>query len=67
MSDGVFIQFMCQIFNLTGIQIEVCQKCVYMVFVNSPRYSNKDHVYAGSDIRQPVKPVGRHSSHWGRQ
>jgi len=26
------------------IQIEVCQRFVCMVYLNSPHYSNKDHV-----------------------
>ena len=44
MSDGVFIQFVCQLFNLMAIQMEVCQRLVCMVFVNSPHYSNEDHM-----------------------
>jgi len=28
MSDGVFIQFMCQLFDFMAIQIEVCQRFV---------------------------------------
>jgi len=41
MSDGVFIQFVCQIFNLIIIQIKVCQRFVCIVFVDSPRSFNK--------------------------
>jgi len=39
MSDGVFIQFVCQLFNLM-----VCQRFVCIIFVDSPHSSNKDHV-----------------------
>ena len=28
MSDGVFIQFVCQVFNLIMIQIKICQRFV---------------------------------------
>ena len=41
-SDGVLIQFACQLFNLMVIQHEVCQRFVCMVFVNSPHNSNED-------------------------
>ena len=34
MSDGVFVQSMCQLFNLMAILMEVCQRFVCMVFVN---------------------------------
>ena len=44
MSDGVFIQFVCQFFNLMIIQIKVCQRFVRIVFVDIPHSSNKDHV-----------------------
>ena len=44
MSDGVFIQFVCQFFNLMVIQIKVCQRFVCIVFVDSPHSSNTDHV-----------------------
>jgi len=44
MSDGVFIQVVCQIFNLMVIKIKVCQRFVCIVFVNSPHSSNEDHV-----------------------
>jgi len=44
MSDGVFIQFVCQVFNLMVIQIKVCQRFVCIVFVDSPHSSNEDHV-----------------------
>jgi len=43
MSDGVFIQFVCQVFNLMVILIEVCQRFVCLVYVNSPHFSNEDH------------------------
>jgi hypothetical protein len=45
MSDGAFIQFVCRFLNLwlMVIQIEVCQKFICMVFVNSPHY-NEDHM-----------------------
>ena len=39
MSDGVFIQFVCQFFHLM-----VCQRFVCIVFVVSPHSSNEDHV-----------------------
>ena len=44
MSDGVFIQFVCQFFNPMVVQIEVCQRFVCVVFVDSPHSSNEDHV-----------------------
>ena len=46
MSDGVLIQFVCQvlIFYLMLFQIQVCQRFVCVVFVDSPHSSNKDHV-----------------------
>ena len=44
MSDGVFIQFVCQILNLMVIQNKVCQRFVCIVFVDSPHNSNEDHV-----------------------
>jgi len=44
MSDGVFIQFVCQILNLMVIQNKVCQRFVCIVFVDSPHSSNEDHV-----------------------
>jgi len=45
MSDGVFIQFVCQVlFNLMVIQIKVCQRFVCIVFVDSPHSSNEDHM-----------------------
>jgi len=39
MSDGMFIQFVCQVFYLM-----VCQRFICIVFVNSPHNSNEDHV-----------------------
>ena len=33
MSDGVFIQFVCQFFNLMVIKVKVCQRFVCIVFV----------------------------------
>jgi len=48
MSDGVFIQFVCQVFNLMVIQIKVCQqRFICIVFVDSPHNSNEDHVELG--------------------
>ena len=44
MSDEVLIQFVCQVFNLMAIQIQVCQRFVKIVFVDSPHNSNEDHV-----------------------
>jgi hypothetical protein len=44
MSDGMFIQFVCQVFNLVVIQIKVCQRFIGIVFVDSPHNSNDDHV-----------------------
>jgi hypothetical protein len=44
MSDGVFIQFVCQNFNLMVIQIKVCQWFVRIVFEDSPHSSNEDYV-----------------------
>jgi hypothetical protein len=40
----LFIQLVCQYFNLMVIQIKVCQWFVCIVFVDSPHSSNKDHV-----------------------
>jgi len=39
MSDGLFIQFVCQFFSLM-----VCQRFVCIVFVDDPHSSNEDHV-----------------------
>ena len=44
MSDGVFIQFVCQVLNFMVTQIRVCQRFVCLVFVDSPHSSNEDHV-----------------------
>jgi len=44
MSDGVFVQFVCQFFDLMVIQIKVCQRFVCVVFVDSSHSSNEDHV-----------------------
>ena len=44
MSDGVFIQFVYQFFNLMVVQIKVCQRSVCIVFVDSPHNSNEDNV-----------------------
>jgi len=44
MSEGVFIQFVFQVFNLMVIQIKVRQRFVCIVFVVSPHNSNEDHV-----------------------
>jgi len=43
MADGVFIQFVCQFFDLMVVQIKVCQRFVCVVFY-SPHSSNEDHV-----------------------
>ena len=44
MSDGVLIQFVCQVFNLMVFQIKVCHRFACVVFVDSPHSSNEDHV-----------------------
>ena len=44
MSDGVFAQFVYQLFNLVVIQIKVCQSFVCIAFLDSPQSSNEDHV-----------------------
>jgi len=44
MSDGVLIQFACQVFNPVVIQIKVCQRFVCIVFVDRPHNSNEDHM-----------------------
>ena len=44
MSDGLFIQFVCQFFNLMVVQIKVCQRFVCVVFVDCPHSSNEDHM-----------------------
>jgi len=44
MSDGVFVQLVCQFFNIMIIHIKVCQWFVCIVFVDSPHSSNEDHV-----------------------
>ena len=44
MSDGVFVQFVCQFLNLMVIQIKVCQSFVCIAFLDSPQRSNEDHV-----------------------
>jgi len=43
MSDGVFIPFVCQLFNLMVVQIKVCQRFVCIVFVDSPHSSKEDN------------------------
>jgi len=50
MFDGVFIQFVCLVFNLMVIQIEACQRLVCRVFVDSLHYFNKNHVKLGFPI-----------------
>jgi len=54
MSDGVLIQFVCQVFNLMVVQIKVCQRFVCIVFVDSPHNSNEDHVELDSPISLSV-------------
>jgi len=54
MSDGVFMQFVCQVYNLMVIQIKVCQRFLCIVFVDSPHSSNKDHVKLAFSISLPV-------------
>ena len=54
MSDGVLIQFVCQVFNLMVVQIEVYQRFVCIAFVDSPHSSNKDHVELEFPISLPV-------------
>jgi len=44
MSEGVFIQFVFQVFNLMIIQIKVCQRFICIIFVDSPHNSTEDHV-----------------------
>jgi len=44
MSDGVSIQFVCQLIKLMVVQIKVCQWFVCVVFVDCPHSSNEDHV-----------------------
>jgi hypothetical protein len=45
MSDGVFIKFVCQVFNPMVIQVKICQRFICIVFVNIiPHNSNEDHV-----------------------
>ena len=48
MSDGLFIQFVCQVFDLmdqvTVVQIEICQRFICIVFVDIPHNSNEDKV-----------------------
>ena len=43
MSDGVFIQALCQLYYLWQSKL-VYQRIVCMVFVNSPHYSDEDHM-----------------------
>ena len=44
MSDGVFVQFVCQFLDNMVIQIKVCQRFVCIAFVDSTHSSNEDHV-----------------------
>jgi len=44
MSDGVLIQFVCQVFNHMVVQIKVCQRFACIVFEDGPHNSNEDHV-----------------------
>ena len=61
MSDGVFIQIVCQSFYLMVIQIEVCQRFVCIVFVDSPHSSNEDHVKLDFPISLSVKVGHKHA------
>jgi hypothetical protein len=54
MSDGVFVQFVCQSFNLMVIQVKVCHRFVCTVFVDSPHSSNEDHAKLGFSISLSV-------------
>jgi len=54
MSDGVFIQFVCQFFDLMVILIKVCQWFVCIVFVDSSHSSNEDHVKLDFPISMSV-------------
>jgi len=53
MSDGVLIQFV-SIFYLMVIQINVCQRFVCIVFVDSLHSSSEDHVKLDSPISLSV-------------
>ena len=53
MSDGVLIQFVCQVFNHMVVQIKVCQRFACIVFEDGPHNSNEDHVELDFPISLP--------------
>jgi len=61
MPDGLFMQFVCQVFYLMVIQIKVCQSPLCIVFVDSPHSSNEDHVKLDFPISLPVKVSNKHA------
>ena len=62
MSDGVFIQFVCQLLKRRMvIQNKVCQRFVCIVFVDSPNSSNEDHVKLGFPISLSVEVGHKHA------
>jgi hypothetical protein len=61
MSDGMFIQFVCQFLNLMVVQVKVCQRFVCVVFVNSPHSSNEDHMKLDFPISLSVKVGNEHA------
>ena len=54
MSDGVFMQFVCQVFYRVVYQIKVCHRFLCIVFVDSSHSSNEDHVKLDFPISLPV-------------
>ena len=61
MSDGVLIQFVCQVFNLMVVQIKVSQRFVCIVFVDSPHNSNEDHMELDFPISLSVQVGSLHA------
>jgi len=61
MSDGVFIQFVCQSFKLMVIQIKICHRFVCIIFVDSPHSSNGDYVKLNFPRSLSVKVGHKHA------
>ena len=61
MSDGVFVQLVCQFVYHKIIQIKVCQRFVCIVFVDSPHSSNEVHLKLDFPISLSVQVGNKHA------
>ena len=61
MSDGVLIQFVCQLYKFMAIQVEVYQRFACMVFGNSPHFSNEDHMKLDFPTSLSMQVGNKHS------